>query len=187
MDFPDDIKPEPAAAQLRMKTRTRHDAVDALYSRFDLAARPFYGAFLEAQYRAVAAIENALAAFPLLPAWRPRAGLIAADLRRLGLALPAPLRIDLASCVAQAHGLLYVVEGSRLGGRLLVRDIAPDLPISFLSDGHQPGEWKRLLADLDDFADNHPNALLAMVAGAEAGFDLFAKAAAVNATAKAPQ
>lgn len=181
MDIPYDTNKELAAAQLRMKTRAQHDAVDALYSRFDLAQGASYGAFLAAQYRAVAATEMALAAFTALPAWRPRADLIAADLRELGIALPAPLHIDLAASLAQAHGLLYVTEGSRLGGRLLIRGVAPAFPASFLSDGHHPGEWKRLLLAINQFADNNREALPSLVVGADAGFRLFAEAATVRA------
>lgn len=185
MDFTYDTNREPAAAQLRTQTRARHDVVDALYSRFDLAVRASYGAFLAAQYRAVAAIESALAAFPALPAWRPRIDLIAADLRELGLALPAPLQIDVAGSIAQAHGLLYVTEGSRLGGRLLIRGVAPAFPASFLSDGHHPGEWKHLLIAINQFAETQPEALTALVAGADAGFRLFAEAVTISAPAKA--
>jgi len=186
MDFIYDTNREPAAAQLRTHTRAQHDMVDALYSRFDLAVRASYGAFLTAQYRAVAATESALAAFPSLPMWRPRVELIAADLRELGVALPAPLHIDVDGSIAQAHGLLYVTEGSRLGGRLLIRGVAPAFPISFLSDGHHPGEWKRLLAAINQLAETHPQALTALIAGADAGFRLFAEAATISGAAAAP-
>lgn len=181
MELPHDIRLEPASAQLRARTRALHDAVDTLFSRFDLVARSSYGQFLQAQYRAVAAAENALAAFPSLPAWRPRIELIAADLSALDLPLPAALRIDLAASRAKAHGLLYVIEGSRLGGRFLLRSVAPDFPRSFLADGHQPGEWRRLLASLDAFVTEHEEQMHAMLAGAEAGFGLFAEAASVTA------
>jgi len=154
--------------------------VDALYSRYDLGTCGSYGEFLQAQYRAVAAAEKALKAFPALPTWRQRADLVATDLRSLGIPLPVPLSIDLLSSPARAHGLLYVTEGSRLGGRLLLRAVADDLPTRFLEDGHHPGEWRRLLAACDQFANEHTGAIEDMLAGAEAGFHLFAEAAVVT-------
>ncbi|WP_210346100.1 biliverdin-producing heme oxygenase [Aestuariivirga sp. YIM B02566] len=154
--------------------------MDALYSRYDLGTCGSYGEFLQAQYRAVAAAEKALKAFPALPTWRQRADLVATDLRSLGIPLPVPLSIDLLSSPARAHGLLYVTEGSRLGGRLLLRAVADDLPTRFLEDGHHPGEWRRLLAACDQFANEHTGAIEDMLAGAEAGFHLFAEAAVVT-------
>lgn len=180
MDLTNDISREPAAAQLRARTRGQHEAVDALYSRYDLGTRGSYGEFLQAQYRAIAAAEKALEAFPALPTWRQRADLVATDLRSLGIPLPVPLSIDLLSSPARAHGLLYVTEGSRLGGRLLLRAVADDLPTRFLEDGHHPGEWRRLLAACGQFANEHTGAIEDMLAGAEAGFHLFAEAAVVT-------
>lgn len=180
MDFAQENTGETAAAQLRLRTRPLHDQVDALYSRFDLSARPSYGDFLKAQYRAVAGAETALAPFSALPTWRTRTGLLADDLRQLGLELPQALRMDLVSSSAEAHGLLYVLEGSRLGGRLLIRTVGPGLPSCFLADGHEPGEWRRFLADLNQFGTASPDNLRGMLAGAEAGFGLFLTAAAVT-------
>jgi heme oxygenase len=180
MDFTQENTSETAAAQLRLKTRPLHDQVDALYSRFDLSAGSSYGDFLKAQYRAVAGAETALAPFSALPAWRARTGLLADDLRQLGLELPKALRIDLVSSSAQAHGVLYVLEGSRLGGRLLIRAVGPGLPSSFLADGHEPGEWRRFLAELNQYGAASPDNLRGMVVGAESGFGLFLTAAVVT-------
>lgn len=181
MDF---TQENTAASELRLKTRPFHDKVDILYSRFDLAAKPAYGAFLMAQYRALAGAEAALALAPTLPAWRPRIHLIADDLRQLGLGPPQALRVVPALSAAQAHGLLYVLEGSRLGGRLLVRSVGPGLPVAFLADGHEPGEWRRFLADLNRYGAGSPATVRDMVAGAELGFRLFLDA--VTPTAAAP-
>ncbi len=46
-------------------------------------------------------------------------------------------------------GVLYVVEGSRLGGRFLARRVPAEFPKSYL-DAHKPsGNWANLLASID--------------------------------------
>ncbi len=46
-------------------------------------------------------------------------------------------------------GILYVVEGSRLGGKFLSRRLPAEFPKSYL-DAHQPsGNWANLLASID--------------------------------------
>jgi len=61
--------------------------------------------------------------------WRPRAQVLRDDLMALGVrpttqALPAPV----AGCEAEAWGMLYVVEGSALGGRLIARHLRQHVP-----------------------------------------------------------
>ncbi|MEQ9314813.1 MAG: biliverdin-producing heme oxygenase [Henriciella sp.] len=115
----------PLRTRLRSDTQYDHDRIDALYGRYDLTDRADLSAFLEAHALALSWCTDAI------PADRSEfsalmRGLIAAigdDLAHLGApaqshwpAKPNALRGD-------ALGLIYVVAGSRLGGRVLVRQI----------------------------------------------------------------
>jgi hypothetical protein len=82
--------PRSIVAALRSATGGDHDRVDAAYGDFDLAAPDSYRAFLHAHARALPAAEDALAAVPGLPHFRPRTPLLAADLGALDEAMPPP-------------------------------------------------------------------------------------------------
>lgn len=164
---------------LRAGTRANHEAVDAAFGRFDLAARASYADFLVAHARALLAAEGVLAMDPTLPAWRPRAPALLRDLAALGRTAPPPLAPPAFADRAERLGLLYVVEGSRLGGDLLARTVGGGLPAAYLGERHGPGEWRMLLAALDAEAEGREASwLAALLAGAAAGFDLYARAAA---------
>ena len=76
---------------------------------------------------------------------------------------------------AAAWGMLYVLEGSRLGGAMLAERVGPGLPRSYLSARHQPGDWRGFLAVMETACGpgDYPQAL----AGARTAFHLFATAA----------
>lgn len=61
--------------------------------------------------------------------WRPRAPGLRDDLVALG-ARPGPRFVPapVAACDAEAWGMLYVIEGSALGGRLIARHLRAYLP-----------------------------------------------------------
>ncbi|MCI9882950.1 biliverdin-producing heme oxygenase, partial [Methylobacterium goesingense] len=124
--------PRSIVAALRSATGGDHDRVDAAYGDFDLAAPDSYRAFLHAHARARPAAEDALAAVPGLPHFRPRTPLLAADLGALDEAMPPPLPFALPAGDAAAWGALYVVEGSRLGGIMLARTVPDGLPTAYL-------------------------------------------------------
>lgn len=171
----------PIHTLLRTDTRAHHEAVDAAFARFDLAARDSYADFLAAHARALVAAEAALAADPTLPAWRTRAPALLQDLADLGRAPPPPLEPPALPHRAGRLGLLYVVEGSRLGGDLLSRSVGAELPAAYLGERHRPGEWRALLVALDaEAAGRDARWQDALLAGAVAGFDLYARAAAVT-------
>lgn len=163
-----------AVARLRAETAAAHDAVDAAYGRYDLADPSSYRLFLEAHARALPAVERALAGAPL-PAWRERTTALAADLAALGAPMPPPLPLDSPDAAAAAWGMLYVTEGSRLGGVLLERAVAADLPRAYLSARHLPGEWRALLAGLDEAAGSE-EWTDAVIAAARRVFDLYGAA-----------
>ena len=50
-------------------------------------------------------------------------------------------------------GAIYVLEGSRLGGRFLARQVGEDLPREYLDPNQPPKHWRDLLARLDVILD----------------------------------
>lgn len=165
-----------ASATLRATTGADHERVDAAFAGFDLADREGYRGFLLAHARALPAAEAVLAAVPGLPAFRPRTPLIAADLAAFGETMPAPLPFAVPGGDAGAWGALYVVEGSRLGGTLLARSVAEGWPGGYLGAKHLSGEWRVLLAALDEAAVDDAWTQRA-VEGARATFELYRRAA----------
>ncbi|WP_203309565.1 biliverdin-producing heme oxygenase [Sphingomonas beigongshangi] len=166
-------------ATLRKATAADHDAVDAGFGVFRLDDATDYGLFLVAHAQALHVVETALAGDSTLPAWRPRAALLAADLAALGLAMPAP-----APAIAPPDdpdgrwGALYVIEGSRLGGRVLAKTVPSALPTAYLAAVHEQGEWRTLLAAIDARgAASDDRARAAIIRGARQTFALFAAAA----------
>ena len=142
-----------AVRRLRAETAAEHDRVDAAYTRYDLADPVSYRAFLEAHARALPAVEAVLTD-DALPAWRERTSALAADLAALGGDWPEPLPLDPPATAAAAWGMLYVIEGSRLGGVMLARQVGEELPRAYLSARHDSGEWRALLAALDAAAED---------------------------------
>lgn len=165
-----------AVQQLRAATAADHDSVDAAFGGFDLADRADYGRFLTAHGRALPAVEAALRGAAGLPELRPRAPLIARDLAALGLAMPTPLPFSLAPSLATQFGAAYVIEGSRLGGGVLVRQVDPALPRAYLSATHLAGEWRAFLAGLERAAEG-PHWIAAAIMAASATFALYRAAA----------
>jgi heme oxygenase len=173
------LEPRTAVAALRAATASDHDRVDAAYGAFDLADRARYAIFLHAHARALPAAETVLAERSGLPAFRSRSALLAADLQALGEPLPAPLPFALPDDTAAGWGALYVIEGSRLGGIMLSRSVPPDLPAAYLGARHAPGEWRALLAAIDEAAARAESDcwIDRAIVGARATFDLYRRAA----------
>lgn len=173
--------PPPATphARLRALTGPCHQSVDDAFARFDLGTRDSYLAFLTAHARALPAVEAVLAGRPDVPPFRPRAGLLRDDLAQLGAVPPAPLPFDAPADEAEAFGTLYVIEGSRLGGGMLARQVPPDLPRAYLSAIHLSGEWRRFCSALDEAAlAGPPDWLDRAEAAARRTFALYERAAA---------
>ena len=163
-----------AIAALRSATGAAHDAVDQVYGRFDLSDRASYTAFLVAHARALPAVEDALAG-AVVPPSRPRHALLAADLDDLGATMPPALPFGRPAGTAEAWGMLYVIEGSRLGGVMLSRQVGIGLPARYLAARHQSGEWRALLSGLDAAAEGDAWIARAVTA-ARATFDLYGRA-----------
>jgi heme oxygenase (biliverdin-IX-beta and delta-forming) len=186
-------EPASSAAWLRDATRVLHDRAEAhaetavggidaaAYARLLAALLPLYGG-----------IEEALESFhewsrldpPLDIVARRRSQLLVADLHTLGVevqegrehAAAAP-RLELFD---HALGALYVVEGSRLGGRVLAarivggsRSIEVDAFRFLRSDGFDVGgSWRELRASLAAYAVDPPTRAR-VVAGATETFACF--------------
>lgn len=143
---------------LRAATAQAHERLDACARRVNLADRESYGRFLQAQSGPVVALEAALQDFGaarLLPDWplRRRTAALRHDLEFLRLHPKSPAGIRLTSA-AQAFGTLYVLEGSRLGARVLLQQIlaaAPELKPAtrFLSHGSDQRLWTTFVQNLE--------------------------------------
>ena len=165
---------------LRVATAEAHERLDACSRELNLADRQTYGRFLMAQSGPVLALETALEHFGvarLLADWpsRRRTAALRHDLEYLGLCSESCASVRLRS-VAQAFGTLYVLEGSRLGARVLLRQIlaaAPSLEPAtrFLSHGSDPRLWTTFLQTLE--ANVAISDLVEAAQGARNAFALF--------------
>lgn len=163
---------------LKARTAAAHNSLDATLAHFDLSNPEPYAAFLQIHARVLPAVEETLTRTPDLPPWRRRTHLLNCDLADLGRKPKRPMTIRERLCPAGTFGLLYVVEGSRLGGRMLLHSVGAGLPNRFLSAVHRPGEWREILAELNRRAAREGAIWLEQaVSGAALGFQLYAIAA----------
>ena len=166
-----------ARMTLRHATVSCHDAVDAAFARYDLTDPASYGDFLAAHARVLPAVEAALTSADALPHLRPRAPALTDDLAALGRAYPVAERVRPPADDAEAFGMAYVIEGSRLGGGMLARQVGVGLPTAYLSAVHLPGEWRAFGDALDAAAGDDEAWLACAVAAAERVFALYRAAA----------
>ncbi|AKM11896.1 hypothetical protein AB433_15240 [Croceicoccus naphthovorans] len=116
---------------LRDATQAEHGATEDAFALFDLTRRGHYRAFLTAHAMALPRFELAVTGQGW-SGWQPRLPALADDLAALHAPLPAPMIAPRVSPVA-AWGVQYVIEGSRLGGRLLSERIPQGAPSFYLS------------------------------------------------------
>jgi heme oxygenase len=179
--------------RLRSETRALHASTERRIAPAErLRDVQAYAGFLCVLYPLYASIEGRLATFgewaalvpPLEVADRRRAHLLIADLSDLGVAEPrgAGAAQQGVECFAGAFGALYVIEGSRLGGRLLARQVSAAVgdaaagALRFLgSDGTDVGHlWHELRTALSCFAaDSDAATRDAVIAGALETFRCF--------------
>jgi heme oxygenase len=160
--------------KIRVATADDHRRTEASFAA-DLAALPdSYAGFLLAHARAFPAVGRALSAGLDWPAWLARWRDLETDLDALDLDPPPLLPLAAAANRAEALGMAYVLEGSRLGSSLLLRSIPAGLPIAYLSGGNDREPWQRLLTLLETVA---PTDEAAAIAGARTAFRAFREAA----------
>ncbi|WP_144983841.1 biliverdin-producing heme oxygenase [Halomonas sp. C22] len=123
------------AQWLKNTTRTAHQRVDhhpvlspLLRPRLSLEV---YGQALTRLYPAISGLEQTLAAALGEWSWRyplvTRAALLEQDLQALGQPLTARWRFPEPHNEAEMVGMLYVLEGSRLGGEVIARCVNQQL------------------------------------------------------------
>ena len=167
-----------AHAKVRSRTAAAHSMIDAAFSRFNLCDRHSYVTFLQAHARVVPTIEAVLGDETHLPPWRPRTALLARDLDAFGYRLPKPVAQSETWSLAAKFGLLYVLEGSRLGNQILLRRAGAGFSSHYLGAAHEPGEWRAFSNALNGRAEQENATWLeAVVAGANNGFRLYASSA----------
>ena len=170
--------------RLRTETAGAHDKLDRAHDGGAFSDLVDYGRFLEAQARIFPAAEAALASsqeYRTLPDWdrRFRSEALLSDLSGLGIAAPPPIPFDLAQRPGSATGLAYVLEGSRLGGKLIARKLEQagleNAPTAFITHGASERFWPSFTTWL---ASRHPDEAYgdAAVASARATFGLFLEA-----------
>jgi heme oxygenase len=109
---------------LRAETRELHEELDSLIGHFE--SLDDYERFLVGSYRHRAPAEAAIAADAHGLGFGPRRLVpeLRQDLADLGLPVPATEPLDLSKDIACLLGAAYVVEGSALGARVLVKSAA---------------------------------------------------------------
>lgn len=147
---------------LKRATDAVHDELDRRLSSLDLGSAEGYRTFLFIQARVVPPLEAALDRFGLadhVEGWSShhRAHLLAEDLAVLDCALPEPVAVPAIVTLSQALGCAYVLEGSRLGGRLVSKRVRPEMPTSFLNPTKQAQAWPALVEALDSQLTTGPS------------------------------
>ena len=172
---------------LKQATATAHRDLDAQFAGFDLSSRRGYRRFLEASAAALLPLEAALeraGVISLFADWprRTRRAAITADVARLDGTI-RPLEDASALNRNGVLGTMYVLEGSRLGARYLLRMIAQSADPLIVEAraylGHGTGQplWTSFLARLEREALSG-DAETEAIAGARQAFAMFAEAAA---------
>jgi heme oxygenase (biliverdin-IX-beta and delta-forming) len=177
----------PIHKALRAGTAQAHDRVDAAFAAFDLTDRDSYAAFLRAHADVVFPLEATLPGERVTPDWeeRKRGALLKEDLAFL----PRPVRPEPVEGPASASdalganadlsaiaGALYVLEGSRLGGRFLVRQVPHGFPRAYLDADQAPEKWRNLLDRLETIL-YQPAALQSALTAAHQVFAAFERSA----------
>ena len=173
--------------RLKEATAAAHHDLDAQFAAFDLTACKGYRRFLEASAAALLPLEAALeraGVARLFLDWpeRSRRDAITADLARLGGTVRPTDEVAPLSRNA-VLGTMYVLEGSRLGARYLLRTIAasadPLIAEARAYLGHGAGRpfWPSFLSRLECEPMTEDDEAEA-IAGARQAFAVFASAAA---------
>lgn len=145
---------------LRETTRDLHHDLDVLISRLDLADDGDYAAFLRIHAAALLPLEAALEASGIegsFPAWprHRRSHALIADLRACDIEEGTGAALPAICGTGQRMGVLYVLEGSRLGGRLLERRArAQGARNAFLTHGAGQPLWQDFLRHLESLPDD---------------------------------
>jgi heme oxygenase len=166
-------------AAVKAATQQAHARLDAGLGRIDLTHSAGYRLFLKtiaAAHLPLEALLERSGIDRIVPDWpeRSRAQALKRDLAALGETVePQALGIERVDAPA-AFGILYTLEGSRLGGRTLldtVRRARANPPAEFLSHGDSR-LWGRFCAQLEASPAAHAH-VGAVIDGAQFAFATF--------------
>jgi heme oxygenase (biliverdin-IX-beta and delta-forming) len=172
---------------MRTETAADHAKVDAYFAPLIAAGDAGYRDFLRLSAIALCPLEHALAEAgveALLPDWRERSrsSALLADLSELGV--PHPPFSDTPRLRGEANifGVVYVLEGSRLGAEVLARRLlsseesrtAP-LPLRYLRHGAGKPLWRTFIDRLEASVEVRRRPADS-ISGARATFKYFASA-----------
>lgn len=157
-------------ARLKLQTAEHHEAIERVVPLMDRSLdRARYARYLSAMHGVHEPIERALSGLAGLSRVVPdveerrKLPLLARDLVALAVERPPPAppgSLPPLDSLADALGVLYVLEGSTLGGRILSRHLASKLGVSpdsggayLASYGERLGPmWQRFGACVESFA-----------------------------------
>ncbi|HZG28589.1 MAG TPA: biliverdin-producing heme oxygenase [Ensifer sp.] len=139
---------------LRLHTVDLHRRLDERISETSILTSEGYLRFLTMHARVLPAVETWLSSradFVEMPESqeRLRTSALNSDFEALGIALPPSRNMSFLNETASVAGICYVLEGSRLGGAYLVRQISrsgSDQPSNFLNHGREKSLWSSFLA-----------------------------------------
>ncbi|KYG21516.1 heme oxygenase [Bradyrhizobium sp. AT1] len=170
--------------RLRDATSDAHRELDAQLSAFDLSGLAGYRRFLGASAGALLPLEAALAdagVDRIFPDWpeRSRSAAIAADLGRLGATASPAVSVPPLTHSGML-GTMYVLEGSRLGAKFLLKTVAdandPRIreACTYLRHGAGRRLWQSFLSKLESEEDCNE---VEVIAAARVAFAAFEQAA----------
>ena len=140
-------------SRLREATQTYHDKLDSAFDPEMLGDRETYAAFLACQLAARAPIEAwARSECPAALVPPPVTALLIEDLHDLGRPFSHRPRGFSLPAGADPLGLAWVIAGSHLGNRFMLKrlqDAGSDLPNRFLSDPAMTAYWQALRPQLE--------------------------------------
>jgi heme oxygenase (biliverdin-IX-beta and delta-forming) len=168
---------------LRRATGALHERVDAYFGQFLQQEDGGYERFLSSSASAILPLEGALNAVNVsmvLPDWdqRSRSAALMLDLEELSILTPTANGAStpvLPADEAYLFGVLYVLEGSRLGARVILRELQEakrDVPTRYLSHGEGKPLWQSFVKHLEASKASVINPE-GVVAGAHAAFGMF--------------
>lgn len=169
---------------LRSATTTTHAQVDERIDELIGQGEVGYREFLRLSAAAIRPLEESLVAANvecILPDWQERSrwAPLREDLADLGMTTPAPAA-PMPRLNGEAHqfGVLYVLEGSRLGAKVLIRrllampGLSPLRALRYLRHGEGYPLWQTFLERLE-FSEAVRRSPTEAIAGAKTAFRFF--------------
>lgn len=170
----------PLRMRLKSGTRERHDLLDEIVSRFDMAHAGGFARFLRMQHAAHARLAPLCADPALARRLTDISERSVQDLRRLGVALPTVAKA--AGGPFDSVALSYVIGGSAFGSGILEKrwSASTDPKVrsasAYFSAPSRMPTWRAFLEDAVSVPEGTPREAL-VIADANRVFDLFLDAA----------